>query len=548
MTMKLNEQQREAATSEADQILTIACPGSGKTRTLIGRIIHLLQLGQSPTGIAAVTFTNAAAGEILRRVEEQIGSKVRLGHCGTLHSLMLKIISRSGRKGFNVIDQEQAEAMLAEAVQTMRFKGSLAALRDALRATRGKVPARSAKGQLEITLAAFVLKLRSQGLMTFDMLLEAGLRAIRERDRSWFPFEHLVVDEYQDSAEIDSEIYGAMPCQTKFFVGDPRQSIYSFRGGSHSSIMAFAARPDVETHQLGINFRSSPEIVDFANRLIAGAKVRYSPIRSGQEPSGEPVGFTEHASEGAEVAAVAEQIRSVPEGESCAMLLRSNHMARQWADDLKRHGIQVAAKEETDLPDDWRKVRDYAALVVNPDNDALAAMAISHSQGKETAEQVRRSAMQQLKTINEIALRMTPASTVGEAVKTLLKMGVSAESVTILKGIENRMADEQAGDLILALAEMTHQSKEIGQGVVVTTYHAAKGREWDNVWLPSVEDAFLPGSRKGVDIEEERRVFYVGVTRAKNRLSITWATARKNRFTGEVDKTVPSRFICEMKI
>lgn len=299
-------------------------------------------------------------------------------------------------------------------------------------------------------------------------------------------------------------------------------------------------------YQLQENFRCASAICDVANRLIA-----HQPSRPDKQTisatgqTGEVIvkadGFE---TEDQEAHAVAEDILLFGDPNNSAVLVRTNWIADFFRGVLKAHGLPVREKPKPDLPEDWQRAKAALALLANPDNDRLAFQAIKLASGQEIADNVRRRALAEYKTINDLALFMPPTSTVSEAVKTLAKMGISRASLDrIGKFTALLPQDSPVNALGLVIGRETVDEAE-GQGIRVSTIHSAKGTEAEAVWLPCLEDETIPGSRKDVDIEESRRLLYVGITRAKTRLWLSWAKRRSQQW-GEPKVCQPSRFLKE---
>jgi DNA helicase-2/ATP-dependent DNA helicase PcrA len=265
--MQLNPEQQRVVESDSRCRVVIAGPGSGKTRTLVEAIAKLIRDGTPSRAIAAVTFTNAAARELERRIQETFfNNTLRLGYCGTLHGLLLRWIQATSDNRLSIADEQQTEAMLAESIARLRFTGTKEAVRELLMRGPQFAPGRSLT-RTELVAADFWQTMQSAGLLDFDAILHRGLRLLRD-GAAGREFTHLFVDETQDSGEMDALIYDAMPTPLKTFFGDSDQSVYGFRGGRPEYLMRLARSEASATFYLRGNYRCGSAICAAANRLI----------------------------------------------------------------------------------------------------------------------------------------------------------------------------------------------------------------------------------------------------------------------------------------
>lgn len=557
MTSQLNSAQGAAVTSDAPLILTLAGPGSGKTRTLVERIRHLLLNGTPPSEIVAITFTNSAARELeVRLANHWLENPPRLGYVGTLHGFLLKLIQRKAamlgymHDKIGVLEQEQADEILERCCQELGYRGAKQKVKGALRSAcdRSGLPGTRFAPE-ELVAVRYVKTLRNNAMLSFDLILFEALRLTRKLGYRATEYSHLFVDEYQDSANIDAEIYRELWIPNKFFVGDPDQSIYSFRGGNIDNIMGLAWMKGCEVHTLEENYRSGSAICETANALI-----RHNPNRIEKDTHcASGVDADVHArqfkSPLAEREYVARWIKQSIEGDqSVAVLVRSNALVEEWSDYLTAVGISVAKRAAASRPADWNLCRTTIALLNNPENDWLAYWFIRAKHGAVRADAERLNALSLSKSLNAHGLSIPGNLPLRSYTQILARAAVSQESISIVEtAIAGLPETATAADLLLVLAESENQGTEEGRGVTVTTIHSAKGREWDFVVLPAFEDEVIPGTAKCRNVEEERRLAYVAVTRARTLLLVTHCDERKPPF-GFV-KPAPahaSRFIAEM--
>ena len=233
-----NEQQLRAINSNSPTILAISGPGSGKSSTLVARVQRLLLDGVDPSSICVITFTRAAAAELQQRLGD-----VRLGFNGNLHSLMFRLLQQHGHliglpPQLTILDAEAADELIHECVMTLKAKGSEKTIEELRKTYFVWSSGLKSWDNDRLAVKEYYSRLRDSGAVDFDGILHLGLQVIKKmyQGTEW-PYKYVFIDEFQDSCNIDAEIYGWMPCANKFFVGDSDQAIYSFRGGNVANIM-----------------------------------------------------------------------------------------------------------------------------------------------------------------------------------------------------------------------------------------------------------------------------------------------------------------------
>ncbi len=525
-TTSLNAEQTAAVLSDHPTILITAAPGSGKTRTLVSRIVRLLGERVPAAEIVAITYTRAATQEIQARVAQACPiPNTALGYCGTLHGFLLRLVQSHGDR-YTVLDKDQEEALLAECIQHLNYRGAKSAI------------GVDKTGVAELVAKRFRSQLRNNGLLTFDLILELGLE---EAKKAVLPYTHLLVDEFQDSAVIDGQIYDALKIPNKLFVGDRHQAVYGFRGASLQPFENLRMRSDVEKLLLPYNYRSGNGICAAANRLIEGSHI----VPVSEEPGEVTLKTCEDADE--EKLAVALFIRSLNRAETCAVLLRTNHLAEEWAKALEGWGIPIAKRERVDRPQDWPLARLAVAFLADPENDWTAFRLLAETKGTEQAQKIKLMANASACSINSLSFQTLPTHNLTDFLQGLARLTVSEESIERINRIAEQLhVGASTAELVLALAAEEEESATIGNGVWVGTYHSAKGREFDAVCLPCLEEGILPTGAKSADHDEERRLLYVGITRARHRLFCSWAKLRKPPYGGgPAQPTTRSRFLQE---
>ncbi len=593
--MELDRDQSAAVLSKASKRVVIASAGSGKTRTLVAAVAHEIQQGTRPCEVCVVTFTNNAAAELKARLNKIFApNPVVLGWCGTLHGLMLKLLSEHhGLVGLPaslaVADDDQREPMVEALMREMDSRASLKKVMAMLKPERFCQPKPNQNwSKEELVCIAYYRKLRGAGLLDFDMILHYGLRVVKAMlpqsreanapgDYSAFgwPFKSLFVDETQDSSTEDWRIYEAMPCPRKMVVGDFDQAIYGFRGGAVSNLLD-AARGNSngwnEVFTLETNYRSGSAITTAAQRLIEHNTGRV-PKRTVAARQGGSVEVMECDSPAQEMAAVLRAIQDLAddsvEGEvpdleqrgmdetfqTVAVLCRTNSVASQFSAFLKAVGVPVKERKQPKDSGDWRRAKLLLTCLAQPFNDWTVRQYLTMSKGDLKASEVANSAAKAMVSINEL---MGFPFGKGEGTLddvALVRHDLSFESRERIHAAAEALSLRGPWTLPELLLELRDEpAKEEGEGVHVSTIHGFKGKEASVVFLVSMEEGILPSAKDAKDpaaLEESRRLCYVAATRAKERLIVSWCKTRpQNRGpnvpAGPVEQREPSRFIKEM--
>jgi DNA helicase-2/ATP-dependent DNA helicase PcrA len=638
-------------------LLVLAGAGTGKTRVVIARIAELVRRGTRPERILAVTFTNKAAKEMLSRAAPLLGRTGGKPEISTIHSLCVRILRRHAAAvglppRFAIIDRGEQESVARKVLKELRVPEATLRTGDLLerigrwksRAVRpdGAFDTLSADAPEAWELAAAGYRryqdhLRTAGAVDFDDLLLVvddlftGNERLRAAEAA--RFEHVLVDEYQDTSGIQERIVAALARDHRSLcvVGDDDQSIYGWRGAEVSHIIDFADRwPGARIVRLEENYRSTPEIIHAANTLIARNSRRHGKTLVSRAEPGPPPAIVQAQDEADEARRVVGDLEgrlregSVAPAEA-AILFRTGEQTRGFEQELRKRGIAYELIGSHSYFD-RREVKDVMALLrvlANPDDDlALSRIANVPPRGLSgTTVQAARAAATAAGTSlwRELvaardAGRLTPAAAGGlAAIERLLAIrdadaarpagpagpagGAAATLRTVLDTIgyrghlEKEYADEPgeadtrwacveqlaAGlaehersaarggrgpepfavlvtgfldDLVLDVTEAERFRSDTPKGNVVRlmTLHAAKGLEFDNVWMVGLEEGLLPHHRALADglasLDEERRLCYVGVTRARRRLALSLCLTRLK--WGKNRPCRPSRFLYEL--
>lgn len=569
----LDDEQREAVLAPRGPVCVLAGAGTGKTRTITHRIAQLVAGGHVAAGqVLAVTFTQRAAGEMRSRLRSldataQLGSGVGAVQALTFHAAAHRqlryfwprvvgntrwelmdtkfaVVARAaGRCRLNVSTDDVRD--LAGEIEWA--KASLIVPEDYARAVAaaGRDTPMDAEKVVAVYTAYEALKVRDESvtLLDFDDLLLHTAAAIENdaavaaefRDR----YRCFVVDEYQDVTPLQQRVLTAWlgDRDDLTVVGDANQTIYSFTGASPRFLLDFSRRfPDATVVRLERDYRSTPQVVSLANQVIAAARGRVAGSKLqliGQREAGPAPSFREHPDEATEAASVAAEIAALIESGTApaeiAILYRVNAQSEVYEEALTEAGIAY-------------QVRGGEGFFNRQEiKQALLALRRAAERG---AEGDQPDLPQLVRGLLE-PLGLTAEPPVGTRARDRWEaLGALAELV------DDEVAERPRLDLPGLVAELRVRADArhppVVQGVTLASLHAAKGLEWDAVFLVGLADGTLPISHAlahGPDseaVEEERRLLYVGITRARTHLALSWALARS---AGGRQSRKPSRFL-----
>lgn len=536
--MNLNPSQEAAVTATAPIVAVAAGPGSGKSRCLVERIQRVIRYG-SPK-VVAITFTNAGAHVMSERLK---GTPVHF--IGTLHAYCFRLIQQHAAAigyragGVNLITEETSKEMLEQVAKDLLYKGSFKALNEK----------RDAGAQL--CWREYAHRLRRNNLVDFDTVLEIGLDLIKGGCGAC---DWLFVDECQDSAEIDWQIYYALVAANKFFVGDGDQSIYAFRGAYPSGFIKLCQAAGTELIRLEENYRSSPAICRAATALIRHNEARIDKDVIAADPTERGSIFVREdadcLAERRRVAATVANLVPVLGPNEIAVICRTNFIRDQFREALRAAGVPVAATDRPQLPSDWAHGLNCLSLMLDSRNDFIAEKVIGWIRPSDLAK-AKKAALEQGQSlsIQFEAISSLELATPDVAVAALPKLCVSPEMHALVRRRRELLPQPNPtlADLVQDL--FSHAKGDTGtdsepQGVSVITAHSAKGREFEAVFLPAFEDEIWSPARDK-DEEESRRLAFVAVTRARAEVYVSHARTRQPQWGNKATICTPSRFIRE---
>ncbi len=628
----LNPAQRAAVEALDGPVLMLAGAGTGKTKALTARIVHLMTQGRArPDQILAVTFTNKAAREMKNRVGSMLGQQVEgMPWLGTFHSVCVKLLRRHAelvglKSNFTILDTDDQIRLLKQLIAATNIDDKrwparmLAGIIDNWKNrawTPEKVPAGEAGAYnnrgMEL-YAAYQTRLRELNAVDFgDLLLhmvhifqthEDVLEQYRTR------FRYILVDEYQD-ANVAQYMWLRLLAgghRNICCVGDDDQSIYGWRGAEVGNILRFETDfPGAKVVRLEQNYRSTPHILAAASGVIAGNQGRLGKSLWTEEEHGEKVRLIGHWDGEEEARWIGEEIEALQRGtrgmrqyslDEMAILVRASHQMRAFEDRFLTIGLpyRVIGGPRFYERLEIRDAMAYFRVVTSPADD-LAFERIMNTPkrglGDKAMQTVQRIAREngvplvqgaQI-AVGDKAITGKGAAALGQLVTDIARWGRMAGDADISHVELAEMILDESGytgmwqadktpegpgrlenlkELVKALEQfenlqgflehvsliMDNESSEEGAKVSIMTLHAAKGLEFPAVFLPGWEDGLFPSQRsmdesgtKG--LEEERRLAYVGITRAEELCTISFAGNR--RVFGQWQSALPSRFIDEL--
>ena len=629
---RLNPNQRKAATTTDGAVLVLAGAGSGKTTTLASRIAYILQNTPTrPWQILAITFTNKAAQEMRDRIEKYVGDDVKDMWIGTFHSVCVRILHTSiDRLGYSpqfvIYDSSDSKTLIKECIRELGLdekeyapKSVLSIISrakndmtdpDAFMSEYGSHPRMKRVAQI---YTKYTDKLKSNNALDFDDLIMLTVEILKTqpdiREKYRDKFNYILVDEYQDTNNTQYELISLLVNESSNIcvVGDDDQSIYKFRGANVNNILNFQKDySNAVRITLDENYRSTSNILDAANAVIANNKKRMGKSLWTSKDAGEKIVVYTGESEREEAAFIARQIRKerADKGhfKDCAILYRTNAQSRAIEEALMYEAIpyKVLAGQRFYDRKEIKDIIAYLKIIYNPDDSIsicriinepkrkIGAATISKLQHYEEVEGTSiydilrniesypdlKSASVRLREFENLIERFRVKAyndkmPVDELVSYVLdKSGymamLKAEDTT-----ESKTRIENINEFISAAYEFAHNADNGGtlneflekvmlvsdidsydsdeDCTVLMTVHSAKGLEFPVVFLAGMEEDLFPSIRSAEDeddIEEERRLCYVAITRAKEKLYMTRALSRFKY--GQRVPTLQSRFLLEV--
>lgn len=610
----LTPHQRAAVSAPVGIVVCIAGAGSGKTTVLTRRLAWLVAEGADPARCVAITFTNRAAHEMRERAT-QICPPTTQATISTFHAWCLRLLRRyAGAIGLpndfliadSAVQQATMRRILRAADADFEPAAVLALISDAKSRLEPfdqiatNASERGAHPDLAICAEryadAYQTELLRNATLDFDDLLVLVVRLLdaapQIRDSLRQQIEHLLVDEYQDTNRVQAELLYRLAPASLFCVGDPQQSIYTWRGAEPGIVDELLDRyPEATLVRLEDNFRSTDTILAVANRVIAPAASARTSLRlRGHKGTGQPVLLLQARDSAHEATLAVRELRElVTRGtrlDEIAILVRAASQAQAFEQALAGARLPYQMLGTTRFVDraDARVLSSYLTLARNDHPDALRRVAAAPRRGlgETTVEKVlatgqpyidalrdcgRQGGRELAEVMEGLRERMDdPSHTVLEwllectnyrewvarmAPETAEDRLAAIDQLLTLAAQSDRDLDPDSPQPIVGLlnrmALVSSSDEQTSRAITLSTIHAAKGLEWDHVFLPGWEDGSFPTARATTEaqLEEERRLAYVALTRARQRLFVSYAQRRQ--FHGSWDAATPSPFVEEIE-
>lgn len=626
----LNEQQKEAVFCTEGPLLLLAGAGSGKTRVLTHRIAYLIDQGVNPYHIMAITFTNKAAREMRERVDQLVGYGAENIWVSTFHSTCVRILRRHIDKlgygnSFTIYDGDDQKSLIRSICKTYKIDIKTMPERSIISEISSAKDEFITPSEYEIKnqfdfrkkkiaeiYKEYQKQLRSNNALDFDDLLFKTVELFQFHpevlDYYQERFRYIMIDEYQDTNTIQFQLVSmlARKYRNLCVVGDDDQSIYRFRGANIKNILNFEnIFPDAQTIKLEQNYRSTKNILNAANEVIAHNHGRKEKKLWTENEEGDFIEFHQYETEHEEAGQIAEKIEELSnegyEYKNIAILYRTNAQSRVFEERFMIKNIPYRIVGGTNFYQ-RKEVKDMISYLKAVDNgqDDLAVKRIINVPrrgiGAATVNKVETYAIEHGISFLDACFEAEQITTLGNAKKKiqgfadLIQEFRNQEAIGTLKElfdeiiqktgyVEELKAEETEEALgrienieellnkIVTYEEETQEPtleglleeialvadidnlEESDNRVVLMTLHSAKGLEFPYVFICGMEDGIFPSymtimSENDDDMEEERRLCYVGITRAKKKLYLS--AAKRRMVHGRTQFNSVSRFIDEI--
>ena len=623
--LQLNPDQRRAVTAPDGPALVLAGAGSGKTRVIVERVVHLVQdRGVDPRNILAVTFTNRAAQEMVGRITARLEMSRFAAWVGTFHSFGLYVLRRDAdkldrKKSFTIFDDGDQLSLMKRLVKDLPKSNAPVTPREALNwisAYKSDLEAPDMDAAPEdpeeethrLLWRQYHEALTRASAVDFDDLLVLTARLLEQNEevgeRYRRRFKHILVDEYQDTNRAQYRLARALagPGGNLFAVGDEDQAIYSWRGADIRNILQFQEDfPGAQVYRLEQNYRSTDAILAVANEVVAHNTNRLGKTLWTENKGGAKVTWYQARDEADEATFIVDSIgKNGLAPKDVAVLFRTNGQSRALEEALRRKGLAYVVLGGVKFygRKEVKDILGYLRLVANPaDDEALRRVVNVPPRGigattfAKLEQLATRRSMPLLETLREAEteggiLPAKPQQAVADFLTLIDDLAMMSRETPVAglveelleridyrdyvqksdeKDFRNRLDvvdefvnacaefDERTGGgLDVFLQELALQTdvdkwEEGAPVVTLLTCHSAKGLEFDHVFLAGLEEGLLPHASSMDDadeIEEERRLCYVAMTRARQTLTLTSAASRL--LFGERQYREVSRFLGEM--
>ncbi len=629
----LNEKQLEAVQATKGPVLIIAGAGSGKTRALTCRVAYLIEHAKvSPSQILAVTFTNKAAQEMKERIKQLLNLKEgykysEMPTVGTFHSICVQILRREihhlGRESsFVIYDDTDQKAIMRQIFNELKIDpkeykpkaiiGAISWAKAHMVGPDNYVANSKFAAQVAAVYPLYQKALLKNNGVDFDDLLALTVQLFQKHpavlDHYQERWHYICVDEYQDTNHVQSMFTNllAEKYRNLCVVGDPDQSIYSWRGAQIQNILDFRKQySEAKEIKMEQNYRSTKVILDAANAAIKQNKNRQDKKLWTERDDGEKIYLLQLRDEREEAEFVAQEIMRRIRTEAnkykdCVVLYRTNAQSRVLEEAFLRHalphriigGVKFYARKEV------KDVLAYLRVIQNPADEVSllriintpprkigaktieALQTLAQASGSSLWEALQRPEQTPIPASKQEVLKQFAADIVhlqeinqAEPVSTVIKKILTRTKLKEYWSLEGTIEGETRYENVLELISVASKYNDLEAGISLATFleevalltdadqrkddehdvitlmtlHAAKGLEFPIVFLVGLEQSIFPNARTLLEprqLEEERRLFYVGLTRAEDQIFLLHA--RQRMFFGEIQVNAPSEFLASI--
>lgn len=602
----LNEGQKKAVLAIQGPVLIIAGPGSGKTKVLTHRVAHLIAKNIPPQNILAITFTNKAASEMKERIFKLLGKQNTQSSptIGTFHAIcaqfLRKEISCINRKSnFVIFDGRDTLALIKKifknlALPTDQFKPQafLAAISSAKNEMQDAKYFKQLADNYYSEKVGEVYERYEQELilqngLDFDDLIVLSVKILTNFPNILLKYQnrwqYILVDEYQDVNQAQYTLVKLLAGKNRniFVIGDSDQSIYTWRGADFRNILNFEKDwPEAEVITLDQSYRSSKNILSAAHIIISKNQARHEKNLWTQNAEGHPIVIFENANEREESRRIAQEIKILQDTHKVplreiAVLYRTNAQSRAIEEAFLSHDIpyRIVGTLKFYARAEIKDILAYLRLISNPADLTSQERIINvpprgigptaqKQLPKKTTPAVDKffALMDDLRnqantlSLNRLILMIIRKTKFDEYLNDGTEEGkMRQENLHELLTVSlkyDELPPKMAIESFLEEVALIQEHDDIEQGkdvVTLMTLHTAKGLEFDTVFIAGMEEGILPHGRSAYDateLEEERRLCYVGITRAKNRAYLSYAKLRT--IFGSTQANLPSRFLYDL--
>ncbi|MCR4326415.1 MAG: ATP-dependent helicase [Candidatus Roizmanbacteria bacterium] len=534
----LNPEQRAAVTQAAAHRAVVAGPGTGKTQTLIARIVYLIRkLHTNPSSIMVVTFTRKAAAQLKSKLKQYLSPDEYPGYIGTFHALAFSILQNHYGKMLTVITPEEQ----AELVPSKQMRERISAYKNNILA---------ADSELKQIVNQYNTKLLSKHRVDYDDLLLMLQDALITHSKKQPRITHVLIDEFQDTNGLQYDIIRNLGAQEYFVIGDPKQSIYSFRGALPEIFERFTHDfPQTKVFSLSRNYRSGSRILSVAQSLFPDSAPLISVVA--HEAMAQCITVSDEYTEascivrtiientgGVDLHSSSRNNTSKQESFSdCAVIYRTHAFARTLESVFIQSGIpyQVIGGESLYESPLVRFITNCLRALVSPESTILplpsslanrlplpqeCVAIIQDNKESGLADKpvtnVFNTLVDQFELERRFSKQKTWLSYLQQCISTIVQFDSSKQSVQSYLDYIDYLEDHEFYD--------PHNN-----AVTLMTIHAAKGLEFSHVFICGMEEGSIPSHTKGADGDEERRLLYVAITRAKQAVYLLKARQRQGK-------------------